>query len=340
MTLTEKTTHVDEAVLLPVEYFRGKPKLAAFLTAFVNQLQELEAVFFDLLEERWLDSAIGAQLDGLGFIVGTERLGLDDTDFRAAIRARIRLNLSSGTIPDNTTILPLLISNSFEIIEWFPAAFSIIISDAFTESAAVLAKHLSRAAGVRAYLEYAPGGDDWTFTFASGDSPETDANKGFSDEPLLNGGFDSWTGDDPDDWTVTESIPNSEISEVGPDEGHGGTGVGACNLYSVSLSYAAKIAQTRAVVSGVEYRLEFNITKRISGTLGVNSEHFAVQTFFTEGWKTIDFTAASSSITLELYRFGVTGIDMTVDNVALWPRAAGLKGSGGNFAGVEVIGDG
>jgi len=330
MTLTEKTTHVDEAVLLPVEQFRGKPKLAAFLTAFVNQLQELEAVFFDLMEDRWLDTAVGAQLDGLGEIVGVERLGLDDTDYRAAIRAKIRFNLSSGTIPDNTTILPLLISNSFEIVEWFPAAFDVVVSDAFTETASVIAKQLSKAAGVRAYLEYTKVDDDNTFSFADGDTAQTDADKGFAEELQTNGSFDNWTGDDPDNWTVTgESPPNREVSEVAPNEGHGGTGTGAANLYSDSATIVS-MEQSVTTVIGETYALSFDLTKRVSGTLRVegNSGSVFVAQYTAEGSYLIEFVAVGTSTAIKFLNKGAS--DVTIDNVA-------VHGDGGSWADAEVI---
>lgn len=318
MTVTKTTTHVDEAKALLVEQFRGKPDLEALLSAFIAQVQDLEDVLFQLLENRWLDTASGVQLDGIGAIVGLERLGLNDDDYRTALRAQIRLNRSSGTIPDNTTILELLISNSFRIREWFPAAFDVVVSDEFTEDPENVAARISKAAGVRAYLEYTGEDDDYTFTFADADTAQTSPVQGFAEEKLQNGYFDDWTGDDPDNWTVTgESAPNREVSEVGPGEGHGGSGTGAANIYSDSAT-AIQLDQTVSLVIGVRYLVTFEITKLVSGTLRVVDASAAEfdETYSTEGEKSITFTAGSGTLILRFENSG-GAVDATIDSVAV-----------------------
>jgi hypothetical protein len=97
MSLVEKTTHVAEALANLIEKFRGSGKLQLFITSWVNELQELEGVFFDLLNDRWVVTAEGEQLDGVGKIVGEERQGRDDDVYRIAIQARITINNGSGT---------------------------------------------------------------------------------------------------------------------------------------------------------------------------------------------------------------------------------------------------
>lgn len=50
-----------------------KPKLESFVRALYKPMNGLESAFKQLLEERWLDTAYGAQLDGIGDIVGQSR---------------------------------------------------------------------------------------------------------------------------------------------------------------------------------------------------------------------------------------------------------------------------
>jgi len=53
--------------------FEDSTKFKEFLTAFLKEYQELEASEIKLLYRRYLDTAEGAQLDGIGEIVGVER---------------------------------------------------------------------------------------------------------------------------------------------------------------------------------------------------------------------------------------------------------------------------
>jgi len=63
------------------EQFKNKPLINGFLEAFVDR--ELESAECDLLTKRWLNTAVGKQLDGIGEIVGKSRpyLPLDETNF-------------------------------------------------------------------------------------------------------------------------------------------------------------------------------------------------------------------------------------------------------------------
>lgn len=56
-----------------VYQFSDSSKLKGFLSAFLEEYQEIEAANIQLLNERYLDTAVGAQLDGIGEIVGIAR---------------------------------------------------------------------------------------------------------------------------------------------------------------------------------------------------------------------------------------------------------------------------
>lgn len=53
--------------------FQGKPVIRAILNAFAAELDELNKSAADLKNKRWIDTGEGAQLDGIGDIVGQGR---------------------------------------------------------------------------------------------------------------------------------------------------------------------------------------------------------------------------------------------------------------------------
>jgi hypothetical protein len=188
MGLTKKENHAEEAQARQVEQFKEKPDLAAIIDAASDQTQDDEDVFFELLDERALDVAVGVQLDGLGEIVGEDRLGRSDDDYRLGIRAQIKKNVSSGTGDEILEIVALLTSNTHELVEFFPAGLALIFDDALPEDPVQLAANLPVAAGVRGTVQYTLQDDDDTFTFASGDTPETSSTQGFSNDGGTSGG--------------------------------------------------------------------------------------------------------------------------------------------------------
>lgn len=158
MTLAKVTTHVAQAIANLVEQYKAQPKIAATLEAFVQQVQDLEDALFELLDERDLDTAVGAQLDTLGAIVGEGRLGRNDDDYRIAIRGRILVNLSEGTPVDLIELLSALSGGSVKLVEYFPASLTAeILAEVADEDEARRIGDLLRsatAAGVLSVLIY------------------------------------------------------------------------------------------------------------------------------------------------------------------------------------------
>ncbi len=62
--------------------FRESSNLIAYIKVLLHEANTLEEVFCDLLESRWLDTAVGAQLDILGAIVGRSRTFIDAESIR------------------------------------------------------------------------------------------------------------------------------------------------------------------------------------------------------------------------------------------------------------------
>jgi hypothetical protein len=188
--LQQKTTLTAEAVANLIEQFRDKQNLGAFLSAFTDQIQDAENAAFELIDERTLDAAVGVQLDGLGEIIGLERGGLDDDDYRARLKAQIKINSSSGTINEILEIVALIESAPDDFKELYPAS---IITTIYTPTEdpqlIALAIRDSRSAGVRSHLHYSLDAETKLFTLATGDTTESSPFLGLANDGGTTGGF-------------------------------------------------------------------------------------------------------------------------------------------------------
>lgn len=120
---------VSDALERLTGQFQASPKLLALLTAIVGPLDETLATADSLNAERWIDTAIGAQLDGCGAIVGESRAGRNDDAYRAAIRFRVFVNISQGTPEALIRGLQYLVaSDDRQYLEMYPAT-AILFAD-------------------------------------------------------------------------------------------------------------------------------------------------------------------------------------------------------------------
>ena len=69
--------HKVLAISRLVTQFRESTNLIKYIESLLIESNNLEAVFQSLLEERWIETAIGQQLDVLGIIVGQPRILVD-----------------------------------------------------------------------------------------------------------------------------------------------------------------------------------------------------------------------------------------------------------------------
>ncbi len=58
-----------------IDFWKDKPIIRGILTSQLKEIQILEDAAYQLLTERSVTVAIGAQLDVIGSIVGEQRLG-------------------------------------------------------------------------------------------------------------------------------------------------------------------------------------------------------------------------------------------------------------------------
>lgn len=115
-------TYVEKALSRLTSQFQQSPLVLALMEAIIKPLDELQAQADAIKTERWIDNAIGKQLDGCGYIVGEMRQGRDDDAYREAIRFRVFVNISKGTTSAFIQGLKFLTSPSdVQYIEQYPA---------------------------------------------------------------------------------------------------------------------------------------------------------------------------------------------------------------------------
>lgn len=111
--------------------FQDSPKLKALVAAMVGPLTDIETESEALRTERWIDTAIGVQLDGCGAIVGEARLGRTDDEYRRAIKYRVFVNTSTGTPRDVIYGLRYLTQpTDCQYLEAYPAT-AILFTDGY-----------------------------------------------------------------------------------------------------------------------------------------------------------------------------------------------------------------
>lgn len=140
------------------------------LACLVSPVTALEDALQQLKSERFVDTAVGAQLDIIGKLAGQLRLGLDDDTYRRYIRARIAANNSDGTVEDILTVADLIVYNTAAYLhaENQPIATVVLKVEnaAVTEALAnILIAFLkdSVSGGVRVILEYSSATPGNTF---------------------------------------------------------------------------------------------------------------------------------------------------------------------------------
>ncbi len=124
--ITQITDHIVRAKQLLPEQFKNKPNIENRLTLFAGKIQELETVFFQLLNERLLANAVGQQLDNLGTILGELRAGRNDAGYKAALAVKIKINVSSGT-PETSISVMAALTNATNVlyVPFYAAAFEL-----------------------------------------------------------------------------------------------------------------------------------------------------------------------------------------------------------------------
>ena len=127
----EQITNYDEiARARMLEQFKltCAPQLDGLVQMFASEIQEIEDVLFQLILERTVTVAIGAQLDIIGNIVGIDREGRTDADYRASILVQVQVNNTGGEEAALAALLENLVNPvTIDIVETFPAGLDVAI---------------------------------------------------------------------------------------------------------------------------------------------------------------------------------------------------------------------
>lgn len=189
----ENNDRQTTAAALLIDIFREKPQFLKLLSSYVAETQELENALFELGDAFWVNTAVGAQLDGIGEIVGIARDGADDTTYRIRIKARVLINLSSGTPNEILTLVRALLpagASDPSYTPYYPAAFAISVTGLTpTEVAEIAAAVIETTpVGVRSNFMYSLDTDSNTFQFSSDATSQSSTIQGFADLAQTTGG--------------------------------------------------------------------------------------------------------------------------------------------------------
>lgn len=164
MATEQVANHVERALARLKHQFKDKAQLEAFLSILVEPVQRLEDTLWAMFNERSIDTAVGAQLDAIGKLVGMPRDGRVDDDYRRFVRAQISTNTSKGTVANLLTVASLVIDDAdatFNLQQCGTAAAKLTIAgtDIDREFATLLVVYFMRkaaAAGVRVAVRFSP----------------------------------------------------------------------------------------------------------------------------------------------------------------------------------------
>lgn len=156
--------HSDEAVGNLLQQLKGKARVEALVRLLADQVQAIEDADFEIPDEGVVvDIAVGAQLDGIGSIVGQARNGQNDATYRLFIKAKVLVNTSGGTTEDLLRIFDLLtgLSMTIELVESFAtdhAHFDVVITPGLSPGVdGVVVSGLAlraKGAGIRGIVQF------------------------------------------------------------------------------------------------------------------------------------------------------------------------------------------
>lgn len=179
--------YVGRMQSLLIEQFQPKPAINGVVESIGVGMQRIESMWNDFLRFRYVDSAFGAQLDIIGEIVGQEREGRDDADYRAAIKARISVNISNGE-PDSVIEAVKFFTDADRVLlhEFYPASINVFSNGAVLPGNLFDSILAVRPAGVNLMVTWCPG-TNWFEFDGEGGVPNPEGNY-FSESLYLESG--------------------------------------------------------------------------------------------------------------------------------------------------------
>lgn len=189
-TLARIGDHANQGVDLLIQQYRDKPRIEAWLRSYLDRYQNAENAILAIYENAYsLTSGKGDALDLVGRIVRETRNGRSDGNYRLALRVRILINRSNGTIPELIKIARLFEDMDSEagaacrIQSLQPARLEVRVVRTPVNDAAEVDKRLrqAKASGVTLSTLVHPGGPTGSFRFCrAADYAQKSTTEGFS----------------------------------------------------------------------------------------------------------------------------------------------------------------
>lgn len=167
--------------------YKSSEKFKDYITSFLAEFEELDTSRLQLLNERWIDTAVGSQLDDLGEIVGQERPeGVSDDVYRLYIRGKAIQNRIAQNAWETVEVISFLLDGAkvrYFLFDYLTPAYEVYRS--LTAAEEDVLTDLPLLLGIfPAYFVLSP--EDNTFGFS--DDPDA---LGFGDDtnPTVGGHF-------------------------------------------------------------------------------------------------------------------------------------------------------
>ncbi len=178
------------------------------ITTFVLETQEVEDAMYDTYVKCGIYTAIGAQLDIVGLLVGELRVGRSDELYRTAILARIQLNVGAGE-PDTiiNAIKQWMNPSRIDFSEPYPAYFTLFIQSLINiPNIATIIKEISPA-GVGSTVSVLPSNLK-PLTFGTAKGTPADFTIQYNPLPAAQDEYSLGEGD----YLIIEAIQSDPIS--------------------------------------------------------------------------------------------------------------------------------
>lgn len=194
MAVSTKDLVAQSIAQLPTPY-ADSAKLKALLEAFGTQAQAVDDALLELLALRSIDTATGAQLDGIGDNLFEQREGQSDDQYRVRLRAKLIVNASSGLTEEIFAIIRLMLGEDTTIklrlhSRSMNGTLSVVTVDSYTAAELIQAGRMVLKAtplGVRLAFIYTPD-PSRVFRLSSDGTLQSSASHGLANAGQTTGG--------------------------------------------------------------------------------------------------------------------------------------------------------
>lgn len=188
---TPRTNILNEAVVTPKSPFRNAAGLLQRIASVAEQCQKLENAMHQVEIYFTIDQGFGWTLDIVGKWMNIERQGLNDTDYKALLRATARARRSLGRVEDFYETLVLLDERAWAVFDLHPMSWHIQADGAWgaiSPEIVLQVLDMVKDGGSERAFTYGDFDDDNALMTASGDVIEYSDNGGAANDAGTIGG--------------------------------------------------------------------------------------------------------------------------------------------------------